>query len=85
MHTIHPYPPDVDPQPFYILLAEKLLSNFHLKGPTGLCCLQTQNLDPFSVCSKVKQYHWKVVLLSSFHLSGRTFRFRLTTAVNTVQ
>lgn len=85
MHTIHPYPSDVDPQPFYILLAEKLLSNFHLKGPTGLCCLQTQNLDPFSVCSKVKQYHRKVVLLSSFHLSGRTFRFRLTTAVNTVQ
>lgn len=85
MHTIHPYPPDVDPQPFYILLAEKLLSSFHLKGPTGLCCLQTQNLDPFSVCSKVKQYHRKVVLLSSFHLSGRTFRFRLTTAVNTVQ
>ena len=76
---------DVDPQPFYILLAEKLLSSFHLKGPTGLCCLQTQNLDPFSVCSKVKQHHRKVVLLSSFHLSGRTFRFRLTTAVNTVQ
>ena len=85
MFTIHPYPPDVDPQPFYILLAGKLLSSFHLKGPTGLCCLQTQNLDPFSVCSKVKQYHRRVVLLSSFHLSGHTFRFRLTTAVNTVQ
>ena len=85
MFTIHPYPPDVEPQPFYILLAGKLLSSFHLKGPTGLCCSQTQNLDPFSVCSKVKQYHRRVVLLSSFHLSGHTFRFRLTTAVNTVQ
>ena len=85
MHTIHPYPPDVDPQPLYILLAGKLLSSFHLKGPTGLCCFQTQNLDPFSVCCKVKQYHRKVVLLSSFHLSGRTLRFRPTTAVNTVQ
>lgn len=85
MHTIHPYPPDVEPQSFYILLAGKLLSNFYLKGPTPLCCLQTQNLDPLSVCSRVKQYHRKVVLLSSFHLSGDTFRFRLTTAVNTVQ
>ena len=62
MHTIHPYPPDVDPQPFYILFAEKLLSSFHLKGPIGLRCLQTQKLDPFSVCRKVKQYHRKVVL-----------------------
>lgn len=85
MHTIQPYPPYVDPLPFYMPLAGKLLSSFHLKGPTGLFCLQTQNLDPFSVCFKVKQYHRRVVLLSSFHLSGYTFRFRRTTAVNTVQ
>ena len=47
--------------------------------------IQKLNLDPLSLCSKVKQYHRKVVLLSSFHLSGRTFRLRPTTAVNTVQ
>ena len=47
--------------------------------------IQKLNLDLLSVCNKVKQYHWKVVLLSNFYLSGHTFRFRLTTAANTVQ